>query len=120
MTTKIKYVGEDVYRGIDYADGDTPIHLNAGDSTKVSDEKGAQLAADMPHLFEIDGKPAAPAPKPAAGGSEADPDSPAELLKLTRGALEEKAEALGVVEPEKLPNKQAVADAITAALAEQE
>lgn len=66
----VTFVGPESYSG---RDGDKQFRLEVGDTVDVSEAKAAQLAADFPDWFEINGK--APAePKAQAPDPEPDPD----------------------------------------------
>jgi hypothetical protein len=107
----------DEYHGSD-VDG-SGIDLVKGQSAVVSNEKAAQLERDFPDLFEVvrevegDEPEGTLPPPPLEPEVEPGPVDPrVELLKLTRAKLDKAAKDAGVEEPDKLPNKGAVADAI--------
>jgi hypothetical protein len=104
-TAKVKYVGdEEEYSGYDAGES---IRIAKGATVTVSAAKAAQLAEDFPHDFEIDGKKPAPKKKTAS------------LMKLTRADLDARAAELGIENPGDLENKEAGAEAILAAKAEE-
>lgn len=92
-----------VQRGIAEPAGDSaPVAA----AEPVADPDAPPAEAEAPNTSDD----AAPAEADAA---EADPL--AELMKLTRPALDEQAEKLGIADAQGLPNKDAVARAILAA-----
>lgn len=111
-TTWIQYVGEEEYHGSDgnpFAGG-RAVDLRAGQAAEVSAEKAAQVLRDFPNWFvALDGPPAATKPEPE--------DPRERLLAMTRKELNAIAAELKIAEAEKLPNKDAVAEAILAASA---
>lgn len=125
----IKYLGgihalakgeEDIYIGQDAGE---PVSLVAGDEIDVSDEKAAQVADDFPGCFAIDGKTAGSKRKAAKQQSDdsdgdGDDDLAGKLLAHNREELNAAAAQLGIEDADKLPNKQAVVDAIVAKKAE--
>lgn len=74
------------------------------DQAKRHEELGAVAKAGSKAAKEAD------TPPPPGTSTSTD-----ELMKLNRDDLNAQATSLGVAEPDKLPNKQAVADAIAAA-----
>jgi hypothetical protein len=104
----------DIYNGFDHAAGQ-PVTIEAGQHAEVSEEMAARVVEDFPEHFSAgtDGKPASSKQKHDDG------DRRAQLLAHDRGELNGAAAALGIEEPEKLPNKGAVADAILAKADEQ-
>ena len=114
-TVKVTYVGdEEIYSGWD---GDQVVNLTHGETGDVSPAKASQLAEDRPYDFEIDGKPAQKRPKqqPAESATPGEEASIDELMKLTRGRLDEDAIKLGI-DPSGMPDKRTVANAILARL----
>jgi len=110
------WVGEEGFETWSGFDGDTLVTLAPGEPTEISDTLAQRLAADHGGLVEIDGELTQPR-TPSAGD---DPLSLEALLKLNRADLDTAATVAGIEEPDKLPNKQAVAEAIVAKLAEQD
>jgi hypothetical protein len=115
---KGKVYERDVFNGYDHEAGES-FNLSAGgEETEISDTAAAQIAEDHPGYFEIDGHTAG---KRSAGEKKQKEKSPREqLLAAKRAELDAAAAALEIPEPEKLPNKEAVVDAILAKKAENE
>jgi phage tail protein X len=94
-------------------EGDTYESIAAatgGDAEAIYAANAGGAASTDPALLEPGTILALPAP--AAGQEDA---NDAELSALTRAELNARAEGAGVANPEDLPNKQAVIDAIEAA-----
>jgi hypothetical protein len=104
----IQYQGDSEYHSADPGNEQRPIDLYPGQAAHVSAEKAEQVTADFPADFVVsDERPASVAEPPS--------DPRAELLALKRPELNERAAAVGIADPDQLPNKEAVADAILAA-----
>lgn len=65
-----------------------------------------------PTVFTSKGKPPAEEQPPASGQTEPSGDSGPDLDKMSRAELDVHAKSVGVEDPESLPNKDAVKDAI--------
>lgn len=79
---EVTYIGEEEYHGHDAANDDRKVDLLGGESTKVSDEKAAQLERDFPDWFLIDGNPCEGADQTAPPATDDDKDAAGELLEF--------------------------------------
>jgi hypothetical protein len=109
----------DLYHGFDPETG-RAFNLDVGEETEVSQAKAAQVAADFPGCFKVDGTVAGKrAKKPSSDGEGSGGDDIRDqLLTHKRDELNAAAAKLGIDAPEALPNKAAVVDAILAKRAE--
>jgi hypothetical protein len=117
MSKTATWVGEDGFEIWSGFDGDTLVTLAPGEPTEISDELADRLAADHGGLLELDGKLTEPKPATPTGPDD-DPLSLEALMKNSRADLDVAAGLAGVDDPAALPNKQAVAEAIVAKVAE--
>jgi hypothetical protein len=122
----LNHAGEaDVYNGRDPETGET-FTLTAGvDEVEASTAHAAAIADTFPGCFQIDGKtigdkPAAGKKTKASSSKKSDPapaadDLHGQLMAHTRADLNAAAAQLNIENPDQLPNKAAVVDAIVAA-----